>query len=153
MPKKSAGIVLYRFAEDTMQFLLVHPGGPFWAKKDMGAWSVPKGEFDEDEDPLQAAIREMKEETGFVARGDFIPLTPVKQKSGKIIYTWAAEADFDPALLKSNFFEMEWPPRSGKKQLIPEVDKAGWFTIEEARQKLVPGQVSIAEELYTLKHQ
>jgi predicted NUDIX family NTP pyrophosphohydrolase len=149
MPKKSAGILLYRFHNNLPEILLVHPGGPFWAKKDAGAWSIPKGEFEENENPLDAAKREVEEETGIKVSGKLIELTPVKQKSGKIIYAWAVQGDFDDAEIKSNTFEIEWPPKSGKKQSFPEVDKAGWFTMEEAKQKIVPGQAPLIEELRT----
>src|SRR5688572_25720262 len=116
MPTKSAGILLYRFANQDMEVFLVHPGGPFWAKKDDGAWSIPKGEFDPEEDPLDAARREFKEETGFIAEGEFIVLTPVKLKGGKFIYAWALQMSVDAAGITSNLFEIEWPPRSGKKK-------------------------------------
>lgn len=145
--KKSAGILLYRFSNKLPEVLLVHPGGPFWARKDMGAWSIPKGEFDTTENPLDAAIREMKEETGVRVFGDFIELSPVKQKSGKIIYAWALQMDIDPAKIQSNDFEMEWPPKSGKKQSFPEIDKAEWFSMEEAKTKIIEGQVPILNEL------
>ena len=147
MAKKSAGILFYRFKNELPEVLLVHPGGPFWTKKDLGAWSVPKGEFENDEEPLAAAIREVKEELGFEAAGEFIGLAPAKQKSGKIIYTWALMQDFDADHISSNTFEMEWPPNSGKTIIIPEVDKAGWFSIEEARDKIIPGQVPILDSL------
>jgi len=147
MPKKSSGIILYRFTNDQLEVLLVHPGGPFWAKKDLNAWSIPKGEFEEGEDPLAAAKREMEEETGLKVDGKFIELTPVKQKSGKLVLAWAAKGDFDPAMLKSNEFEMEWPPRSGSKKKFPEVDKAAWFPIEEAVKKMVEGQIPLLKEL------
>ena len=122
--KQSAGILLYRSADPETEVLLVHPGGPFWKNKDAGAWTIPKGEFEESEDPLAAAIREFKEETGFTLHGEFIALTPIQQKAGKIVYAWAIEGDIDATKVKSNFFEMEWPPKSGKKQSFPEIDKA-----------------------------
>jgi predicted NUDIX family NTP pyrophosphohydrolase len=147
--KKSAGLLLYRFKNTTPEFFLVHPGGPFWSKKDMGAWSIPKGEFTE-EDPLSAAIREFKEETGLEISGNFIPLAPLKQKSGKVVYAWAVESDADPSVIKSNTFELEWPPRSGKKILVPEVDRADWFTAESARNKIIPGQAGFITELENL---
>lgn len=150
MPMKSAGILLYRFAGPFAEVFLVHPGGPFWAKKDEGAWSVPKGEFESDEDPLTAAKREFNEETGFVAEGNFIPLTPVKLKSAKFIYAWALEMNVDAAGIKSNLFEMEWPPRSGKKKSFPEVDKAMWFNIDDAKQKINSGQLPLIVELETI---
>jgi predicted NUDIX family NTP pyrophosphohydrolase len=148
MPKKSAGILLCRFGSEP-EFFLVHPGGPFWAKKDEGAWSIPKGEFDDDENPLEAAIREFKEETGFDISGNFIALTPVKQSSGKVIYAFALEYNLDASLLKSNTFTMEWPPKSGRQQEFPEVDRGGWFNAEAGRIKLNKGQVPIMEEVLT----
>lgn len=148
--KKSAGILVYRFNKKTPEFFLVHPGGPFWKNKDAGAWSIPKGEFADDEDPLLAAQREFKEEIGQVIKGDFIALTPVKQKSGKIIHAWAVEADIDPVTIKSNLFEIEWPPRSGKKQEFPEVDKAEWFTAETAKEKINTSQAALIDELITI---
>lgn len=149
MAKKSAGLLLYRFS-DLLQVLLVHPGGPFWAKKDVGAWSIPKGEFDESENGLHAAKRETFEETGIeITEADelFLPLNTVKQKSGKIVYVWALEWNFELPEIKSNLFEMEWPPRSGRKQFFPEVDKAQWLSVDEAKIKIVPGQVRIIEDL------
>ena len=147
MAKKSAGILLYRGKKNQPEVLLVHPGGPFWAKKDLGSWSIPKGEFEEGEDPLDAARREVEEETGLKVKGPFIELAPVKQKSGKLVMAWAAEGDFDPSTIKSNVFEMEWPPKSGKRKTFPEVDKAGWFTIPEAVEKIVEGQIPLLKEL------
>lgn len=131
-------------------FFLVHPGGPFWWKKDNGSWSIPKGEIEENEDELKAAIREMKEETGILINypsENFERLAEVKQNPGKLICAWAAEADFDTLKVKSNLFEIEWPPKSGKKQSFPEVDKAGWFSFEEAAKKILPGQTPLIEEL------
>ncbi|KIC92735.1 NUDIX domain-containing protein [Flavihumibacter solisilvae] len=147
MPKTSAGIIFFRFRFNQPEVLLVHPGGPFWVKKDAGAWSIPKGEIEAGEEPLQAATREVKEETGWDAQGTFIPLTPVQQKSGKIIKAWAVQQDHDPAGMVSNSFEMEWPPHSGKKKNFPEADRASWFTMEEARIKIIPGQVPLLNEL------
>ena len=147
MPKKSAGVLLFRRTGGAIEVLLVHPGGPFWAKKDDHVWSIPKGEFEDSEDPLDAARREFTEETGAIADGNPIPLAPLRQPSGKTIHAWAMEGDFDPAALRSNSFSMEWPPRSGKTQEFPEVDRAGWFAPEEARVKLAPGQVGFVEEL------
>jgi predicted NUDIX family NTP pyrophosphohydrolase len=144
--KKSAGLLVYRLRNGELEVLLVHPGGPFWAKKDEGAWSIPKGEIAENEDSLKAAKREFFEETGFEADGNFIALTPVKQASGKWVYAWAVEGDCDAGAIKSNTFSMEWPPRSGDKKEFPEVDRAGWFPIEMARQKILKGQVSLLEE-------
>ncbi len=145
MPRKSAGLLLYRFTSE-VEFFLVHPGGPFWAKKDDGAWSIPKGEFEDNEDPLEAAIREFKEETGFDVSGSFIPLTPVKQSSGKVIYAFALEYNLDAYKIKSNTFTMEWPPKSGRQQEFPEVDRGEWFNAETSRIKLNKGQVPILEE-------
>jgi predicted NUDIX family NTP pyrophosphohydrolase len=148
MPKKSSGLLLYRQnARSRPEVLLVHPGGPFWRNKDEGAWTIPKGEFDH-EDPLEAAQRELKEETGLAAPdGDYIPLTPIKQKNGKVVHAWAIEADFDPASLSSNEFETEWPPKSGRMQKFPEVDRAEWFAPEVAKQKMLAGQGALVEEL------
>ncbi len=138
---------MYRYRDGVLEVFLVHPGGPFWAKKDLGAWSLPKGEYDPDEDALAAARREFAEETGFPAAGEFIPLTPRKQPSGKIIQVWAFAGDCDPAAVKSNAFTMEWPPRSGRQQEFLEIDKAAWFTLEEAKVKMIKGQVGFLEEL------
>ena len=150
MSKKSAGLLIYRVREAGIEVLLVHPGGPFWKNKDTAAWSIPKGEFTEEE-PLSAAIREVKEEIGLLATGKFLELTPIKQKSGKIVYAWAYESDFDPQTLCSNTFTMEWPPRSGKIIEIPEVDKAAWFSLEEAGIKINAGQILILHE-FKLKY-
>lgn len=144
--KTSAGILLYR-REPELQVFLVHPGGPFWAKKDLGAWSIPKGELGEGEEPLAAAIRELREETGFAVDGDFRELAPLRQKSGKTIRAWAVEGDCDPALLRSNLFSMEWPPKSGKQQEFPEADRGAWFGIDEARSRIVGGQAGFLDEL------
>ena len=147
MPQKSAGILLYRISKKYLEIFLVHPGGPFWKNKDVGAWSIPKGEFDDNEKPLDAAIREMSEETGITLKGDFIELTPVKQKSGKLVYAFAKEHDVDPSQIKSNEFEIEWPPKSGKKKLFPEIDRAEWFDIKTAKEKIISAQSSLIEEL------
>lgn len=130
--------------------MLVHPGGPFYAKKDAGAWTIPKGEPDEDEDLLLAAQREFTEETGIVLKGTFIPLTSVKQKGGKLVHAWAIEGDVDVTALKSNTFEMPWPPKSGKMQSFPEIDKAAWLSVEEALTKILPAQGAFIEELSAL---
>ena len=145
--KTSAGILLYRFNKKELEVFLVHPGGPFWKNKDEGAWSVPKGEYTEEEDPLKAAIREFKEETGFSIAGNFIPLNTVKLKSGKYVRAWALEKDVDATAFKSNTFLLEWPPKSGKKIEVPEVDKAEWFDLQEAKKKINAGQVPLLEEL------
>lgn len=144
--KTSAGILLYR-RRDGVEVLLVHPGGPFWARKDLGAWSLPKGEIDEGEDPLAAAVREFTEETGLPLGGDFRPLRPLRQPGGKTVHAWAVEGDCDPAELRSGLFSMEWPPRSGKRQEFPEVDRAAWFTIAEARRRILAGQAPFLDEL------
>ncbi|HEY0142084.1 MAG TPA: NUDIX domain-containing protein [Thermoanaerobaculia bacterium] len=148
MKKTSAGILLYR-DRDQPEVFLVHPGGPFWAKKDLGAWSIPKGEFTDEEDPLTAARREFTEETGFPIDGHFRPLQPLKQSSGKIIYAWAVEGDCDAEAVKSNLFTMEWPPKSGRMQQFPEVDRAAWFRLSEARERIVKGQLGFLDQLWT----
>jgi predicted NUDIX family NTP pyrophosphohydrolase len=137
MSKKSAGLLLFREISGRLEVLLVHPGGPFWAKKDEGAWSIPKGEFEDNEDPLAAAKREFEEETGFTPDGEIIPLESLRQPSGKLVYAWAMKCVLDPAGLKSNTFSMEWPSRSGRYQEFPEIDRAAWFTIEEASHKIL----------------
>lgn len=157
MHKQSAGIILFRCKNKIPQVLLVHPGGPFWAKKDVGAWSIPKGEIEENENTFATAKREATEETGInlehIDPSLFIELTPVKIKSGKTILAWAVEKDFAIHELKSNSFEMEWPPKSGIRKQFPEVDKAVWFSIEEAKIKINQGQIPILEELSRLiKH-
>lgn len=148
MAKHSAGILLYRKVGTGYEVLIVHPGGPFWAKKDAGAWSMPKGEFDETEDKLQAAKREFKEEVGSDApEGEYFDLGEAKQKSGKIVHGFALESELNLDHFKSNTFEMEWPPKSGKQQTFNENDKAAWVPLAEAKQKLVSGQVSLLEAL------
>ena len=147
MPKKSAGLLLYRRNSSGLEVLLVHPGGPFWAKKDDGCWSIPKGEFGDDEEPLAAAKREFEEELGAQAAGDFIPLEPIRQPGGKLVYAWAVRGDFDVSRLKSNTFSMEWPPRSGKLLEFPEVDRAGWFGMNAARRKILKGQTPLLDQL------
>jgi predicted NUDIX family NTP pyrophosphohydrolase len=147
MAKQSAGLLLYRNHNNEIEVFLVHPGGPFWTKKDLGAWSIPKGEFDEEE-PLLAAKREFQEETGLHApQGEYILLKPVQQKSGKIVHAWAVEGEIDAEKVHSNDFEMEWPPRSGKMRPFPEIDRGAWFPAEEARQRINPGQVGLILEL------
>jgi predicted NUDIX family NTP pyrophosphohydrolase len=150
MPRTSAGLLMYRRREGALEVLLVHPGGPFWAKKDVGSWSIPKGEFGPDEDPLASAKREFEEETGFVAGGEFTSLRPVKQPGGKVVHAWVFEGDCDPKAIKSNTFSIEWPPRSGKMRTFPEVDRAEWFTIDAAKKKILKGQVGFIEELQQL---
>jgi len=148
--RKSAGILPYRIDNGYPEVFLVHPGGLFWKNKDVGAWSVPKGELKENEDALNAAKREFREETGIEADGKFIPLTPVRQKSGKVVIAWGLEKDIDPSALVSNTFDFEWPAKSGKFIAIPEVDQGQWFTMEEARSKIIPGQIDIINELERL---
>lgn len=150
MPKQSAGILLYRKSNNVLEVFLVHPGGPFWKNKDDGAWSIPKGEYERDEDPLEAARREFYEETGQYIDGEFIALKPIKQKSGKIVQAYLVAGDIDAGNIKSNLFEIEWPPKSGKMQSFAEVDRAGWFTVDEARIKMNAGQVGLVEELVQL---
>jgi predicted NUDIX family NTP pyrophosphohydrolase len=146
--KTSAGILMYRRSGDSsIEVFLIHPGGPFWSKKDLGAWSIPKGEYGDDEDPLDAARREFREETGYDAEGEFIPLDPVKQKGGKIVSAWAVEGSIDATAVSSNTFSMEWPPRSGRQTEFPEVDKAGWFSPDEARAKINPAQAAFIDAL------
>jgi predicted NUDIX family NTP pyrophosphohydrolase len=150
MPKTSAGLLMFRRGPGGPEVLLVHPGGPFWTKKEDGAWSLPKGEVEAGQDLLTTARREFTEETGFPADGPFIPLTPVRQASGKVIHAWAFQGDADPARLRSNTFSLEWPPKSGRHQEFPEVDRAAWFPLAQAAQKSVPGQRSFFAELARL---
>ncbi len=147
MAKRSAGLLLFRRRNHELQVLLIHPGGPLWVKKDEGAWSIPKGEIEEGEDPLAAARREFNEELGSPVSGEFIELTPIRQASGKVVHAWAVEADFDPATLASGLFSMEWPPRSGRQQQFPEVDRAEWFTIDEAKRKINKAQIALLDQL------
>ena len=145
--KTSAGLLLYRDAAGRLEVLLVHPGGPFWAKKDAGAWSIPKGEIGEGEDPLAAAKREFEEETGTRPTGEAVALAPRRQSGGKLVHAWAVRGDLDPAALKSTTFTLEWPPRSGRRQEFPEVDRAAWFTLDEAREKILKGQAPFLDDL------
>lgn len=151
----SAGILLYRLREGNCEVFLVHPGGPYWRGKEAGAWSIPKGELEEDDDPLAAAQREFHEETGTRIGGNFVALKPLKQPSGKLVYAWAVRGDIDASSITSNTFSMEWPPRSGRQQEFPEVDRGGWFDIAAARQKILPGQrgflVDLQEQLALAK--
>ncbi|HEY8782544.1 MAG TPA: NUDIX domain-containing protein [Mucilaginibacter sp.] len=146
MSKQSAGILLYRKTNSQLQVLLVHPGGPFFKNKDAGSWTIPKGEFLEDEDPLVAAKREFKEETGQAIDGNFISLKPVTLKSGKVVHAWAVEGDIDHETIFSNLFEIEWPPKSGKKQSFPEIDRAAWFEVDEAKEKINAGQLGLIDD-------
>ncbi|MGF7040674.1 NUDIX domain-containing protein [Mucilaginibacter lappiensis] len=150
MRKQSAGILLYRRVAAELQVFLVHPGGPFFRNKDDGSWSIPKGEFLEDDDPLDAAKREFEEETGQAITGKFIPLKPITQKGGKTVQAWAVEGDIDQTTINSNHFEIEWPPRSGKLQSFPEVDKADWFDVDIAKIKINAAQAGLIEELVSL---
>jgi predicted NUDIX family NTP pyrophosphohydrolase len=150
MPRKhSAGLLVYRIRGGVLEVLLVHPGGPFWAKKDFGAWSIPKGEFDAgvEEDALSVAKRELEEETGYTVSGEFVPLGEIRQPGGKVVHAWAVEGDFDASRIRSNTFSMEWPPRSGKFREFPEVDRAEWFPIAEATQRILRGQVGFLEQI------
>jgi predicted NUDIX family NTP pyrophosphohydrolase len=147
MPKRSAGLVMFRRLGDELEIFLVHPGGPICAKKNKGAWTIPKGEYEEDENPLAAARREFEEETGFKAAGEFLDLGTIKQKSGKRVAAWAFEGDCDPANLKSNQCEIEWPPRSGRRLEIPEVDRGSWFSLEKARQYIREEQCALLDNL------
>ncbi len=144
--KKSAGILVYRKLNSSIEVFLVHPGGPYWKNKEKHAWSVPKGEPHQDENLLKAAIREFREETGFSVEGEFIELNPVRQPGGKLVYVWAVEAEFNAEAIESNTFLLEWPPRSGKKIEIPEIDKAAWFLLETAFQKIHKGQVPVLKQ-------
>jgi predicted NUDIX family NTP pyrophosphohydrolase len=138
---------MYRRRRGVVEVLLAHPGGPFWARKDLGSWSIPKGEFDPDEDSLAAAKREFEEETGLSVTGEFFPLTPIKQSGGKIVHIWAIEGDCDASAIKSNTFMIEWPPRSGRQQEFPEIDRAEWFSLDDAREKVTKGQRGFIEQL------
>ena len=143
----SAGLLLYRIRHAAIEVLLVHPGGPYWKTKDDGAWSIPKGEFSPAEDPLVAARREFFEETGVAIEGDLRALKPIQQSGGKIVHAWAVEGDLDPTTIVSNTFEIEWPPRSGRLQSFPEIDRAAWFALPEATRKILRGQMPLLEEL------
>ena len=147
MPKRSAGLLMFRRSGDGLRVLLVHPGGPFWKNKDLGAWTIPKGEHDADEEALASAAREFREETGIEPRGPFIQLTPVKQAGGKVVEAWAFEGDADAAAIRSNTFSIEWPRGSGRFQDFPEVDRAEWFSLDDARRKILRGQALLLEEL------
>jgi predicted NUDIX family NTP pyrophosphohydrolase len=147
MPKRSAGLLMYRKRDSHLEVFLVHPGGPFWAKKDLGAWTIPKGEYEPDEDPLAAAQREFLEETSFSPNGPFLPLDTIRQASGKLVTAWASAGDCDPAQLISNTCIIEWPPRSKRQIEIPEVDQGRWFSLEEAAQRIRKEQVPLLETL------
>jgi len=148
MPKLSAGILVYRVKNKEIEVFLCHPGGPFYKNKDNGVWTIPKGEFDENEEAFAAAKREFKEETGQEIRGDFIPMRPIRYKDGKkIVYAWAVNGNIDATNIKSNTFPLEWPPKSGKFMEVPEVDRGGWFNIEVAKQKILPSLSLLLEDL------
>ena len=147
MPVVSAGILLFRTNDRGIEVLLVHPGGPFWRRKDLGAWTIPKGEVQPGEDLLDAARREYHEETGWPVEGEVISLGQVRQASRKVVHAWAVEGEFDPAAINSNTFEMEWPPRSGKMTTFPEADRAAWFGIDEARRRILPAQSPLLDAL------
>lgn len=149
--RKSAGLLIYRKKNEFIEFFLVHPGGPFWKGKEIGAWSIPKGEFTEEENALAAAKRELHEETGHSVKGDFIELKTIQQKGGKLVFAWAVEGDIDANNIVSNTFKQEFPYKSGKWNTYPEVDKAGWFDYEEAIKKINPAQAAFIEEVMT-KH-
>lgn len=148
--RRSAGILLYRRRAGAIEVFLVHPGGPFWRNRDAGAWSIPKGEYDEPENALDAARREFGEETGFPLEGDPVPLEPVRQRAGKLVHAWAVEGDCDAAAVKSNLFAMEWPFRSGRMAQFPEVDRAAWFALDEARRRILPAQAPLLDQLAAL---
>jgi predicted NUDIX family NTP pyrophosphohydrolase len=148
MPRTSAGILPYRKRDGHLEVLLVHPGGPFWAKKDLGAWSIAKGEYGPDEKPFDAARREFEEETGLVPEGEFLELGTRKQAGGKVVTAWAVELDWDPSLLRCNTFQMEWPRGSGRVQEFPEVDRAAWFAFDEAARRILESQRGFLEELH-----
>jgi len=148
--RRSAGILPYRKRSGALQVLLVHPGGPFWRKRDEGAWSIVKGEFIDGEDPEAAARREFSEETGWLAEGELMPIGEIRQAGGKRVLAFALDADFDPRTLNSNTFEIEWPPRSGQRQAFPEVDRAEWFSPDQAREKMIAGQLPLLERLVEL---
>jgi predicted NUDIX family NTP pyrophosphohydrolase len=147
MPKQSAGLLLYRINDQKLEVFLVHPGGPFWAKKDRGAWSIPKGEYSAGEEPLAAARREFQEETGFAVEGDFIELGTIRQAGGKLVSAWAIEGDCDPAALTSSLAQIQWPPRSGKTIEFPEVDRGTWFPLSEARERILQSQTPLLDRL------
>jgi len=151
MPKISAGLLMYRVRGGELEFLLAHPGGPFWKDRDAGAWTIPKGELQPGEEPLVAAMREFQEEIGLKPEGEFIELKPITQKGGKVVHAWAFEGECDTTRIQSNTFQMEWPPRSGKFQTCPEVDRASFYGMAEAKQKINPAQAAFLEELQQLR--
>lgn len=152
MPKRSAGLIMYRTHLGDLEVFLVHPGGPFWTNKDKGAWSIPKGEYTEGEQPLEAAQREFQEETSFIATGTFLELGTIRQTGGKIVTAWAFEGDCDPTNLRSNVYQTEWPPRSGRRVEFPEVDRARWFSIPQAREHILKSQEPLLDALCRVVH-
>jgi len=148
--KKSAGILVYKYAAQEIRFLLLHPGGPFWKSKDIGAWTIPKGEIENGDDPFQTALKEFEEETGSSITGNFIQLNPIVQKGGKTIYVWAVEGDFNCQTFHSNTFDMEWPPKSGQLKQFPEIDKAEWYDLETSKMKINPAQFALITEVLTI---
>ena len=150
MKLPSAGILLYRRGDDQPQVFLIHMGGPLWAHKDAGAWSIPKGEYGPEEEPLHAAQREFQEETGARISGPFMRLEPIRQRSGKVVSAWAAEGEFDPSQLRSNLFSLEWPPGSGRMQQFPEADRGAWFSLSDARKHILAGQQALLDQLQSL---
>ena len=151
MPKRSAGILMFRRRESDLEVFLVHPGGPFWVKKDFGAWTIPKGEYADDEQPLAAALREFQEETGFPIAGPFHELGTIRQASGKLVTAWAVEGDCEPAKLVSNYCQVEWPPRSRRLIRIPEIDRGAWYSIAEARKRILDTQTPLLDALVRLQ--
>lgn len=145
--KESAGILVFRYRNAQTEFFLVHMGGPFWRKKDKGAWTIPKGEIPPGEEALYTARREFEEETGFSLQGPFSPLDPVRQAGGKVVFAWACQADLDPNAIQSNTFELEWPPKSGQQQSFPEVDRAAWMTLEEAEGRIITAQLDLLRQI------
>lgn len=145
--KESAGLLLFRRHGEGLEILLAHPGGPFWVRRDPGAWTIPKGQVEPGENHLDCARREFAEETGFAPAGPFVPLGSIRQRSGKVVHAWAAEEDWDPAGLRSNLFEVEWPARSGRMQRYPEIDRAAWFDVGEARRRILPAQEPLIDAL------
>jgi predicted NUDIX family NTP pyrophosphohydrolase len=148
--RQSAGLLLFRRSPGPLEVFLVHPGGPYWGRKDLGAWSIPKGEFAAGENALDAARREFREETGADAAGSFLPLEPIRQAGGKVVHAWAVEGDCDAASIQSNTFVLEWPPRSGRTAVFPEVDRAAWFALAEARRRILPSQAPLLDQLERL---
>ncbi len=148
--KKSAGILVYKYVDQEIHFLLLHPGGPFWKSKDIGAWTIPKGEIENGDDPFQTALKEFEEETGTSITGNFIQLNPIKQKGAKTIFAWAVEGDFNCETFHSNTFDMEWPPKSGQLKKFPEIDKAEWYDLETSKMKINPAQFALITEVLTI---